>query len=64
MKPAEIHAKWKILQQKIAKEFDSDDTGPQSHLIFNWRTGIGKGTGEIQQKAKRRVNAYCHLSIA
>ena len=24
MKPAEIHAKWKLLQDKIAEEFDSD----------------------------------------
>ena len=43
MKPEETHARWKILQQKIAQEFDSDTPDLKVILFLIGVQELGKG---------------------
>jgi hypothetical protein len=63
MKPAEIHAKWKILQQKIAKEFDSDVPDLKVILFLIGVQELGKGPGKYSKRQKEELMhiATCRL---
>ena len=64
MKPAETHAKWKVLQQKIAEEFDSDIPDLKVILFLIGVQELGKGPGKYSKRQKGRANAHCYLSPA
>ncbi len=64
MKPAEIHAKWKLLQDKISQEFQSDDIPDLKVILF--LIGIqelGKGPGKYSKRQKEELMhiATCRL---
>ncbi|WP_316842783.1 hypothetical protein [Pedobacter gandavensis] len=63
MKPAEIHAKWKILQQKIAQEFDSDVPDLKVMLFLIGVQELGKGPGKYSKRQKEELMhiATCRL---
>jgi hypothetical protein len=63
MKPAEIHAKWKILQTKIAKEFDSDVPDLKVILFLIGVQELGKGPGKYSKRQKEELMhiATCRL---
>lgn len=63
MKPSEIHAKWKILQQKIAKEFDSDEPDLKVILFLIGVQELGKGPGKYSKRQKEELMhiATCRL---
>lgn len=63
MKPAEIHAKWKVLQQKIAKEFDSDIPDLKVILFLIGVQELGKGPGKYSKRQKEELMhiATCRL---
>lgn len=63
MKPAEIHAKWKVLQQKIAKEFDSDTPDLKVILFLIGVQELGKGPGKYSKRQKEELMhiATCRL---
>ncbi|WP_316746532.1 hypothetical protein [Pedobacter gandavensis] len=63
MKPAEIHAKWKVLQQKIAQEFDSDVPDLKVILFLIGVQELGKGPGKYSKRQKEELMhiATCRL---
>jgi hypothetical protein len=63
MKPAEINAKWKILQQKISKEFDSDVPDLKVMLFLIGVQELGKGPGKYSKRQKEELMhiATCRL---
>lgn len=63
MKPAEIHAKWKDLQNKIAKEFDSDIPDLKVILFLIGVQELGKGPGKYSKRQKEELMhiATCRL---
>lgn len=63
MKPAEIHAKWKVLQQKIAQEFDSDVPDLKVMLFLIGVQELGKGPGKYSKRQKEELMhiATCRL---
>ncbi len=63
MKPAEINAKWKILQQKIAQEFDSDIPDLKVMLFLIGVQELGKGPGKYSKRQKEELMhiATCRL---
>jgi len=63
MKPAETHAKWKSLQQKIAKEFDSDVPDLKVILFLIGVQELGKGPGKYSKRQKEELMhiATCRL---
>ena len=63
MKPAEIHAKWKALQEKIAKEFDSDTPDLKVILFLIGVQELGKGPGKYSKRQKEELMhiATCRL---
>ena len=63
MKPAEIHAKWKELQQKIALEFDSDVPDLKVILFLIGVQELGKGPGKFSKRQKEELMhiARCRL---
>jgi len=63
MKPAEINAKWKILQQKIAQEFDSDVPDLKVMLFLIGVQELGKGPGKYSKRQKEELMhiATCRL---
>lgn len=63
MKPAEINAKWKILQERIAKEFDSDIPDLKVMLFLIGVQELGKGPGKYSKRQKEELMhiATCRL---
>ena len=63
MKPAEIHQKWKELQQKIALEFDSDTPDLKVILFLIGVQELGKGPGKFSKRQKEELMhiATCRL---
>jgi hypothetical protein len=63
MKPAEIHAKWKTLQQKIALEFDSEMPDLKVILFLIGVQELGKGPGKFSKRQKEELMhiATCRL---
>ncbi len=63
MKPAEINAKWKVLQQKIAQEFDSDVPDLKVMLFLIGVQELGKGPGKFSKRQKEELMhiATCRL---
>ena len=63
MKPAEIHAKWKELQKKIAQEFDSDIPDLKVILFLIGVQELGKGPGKYSKRQKEELMhiATCRL---
>ena len=63
MKPAEIHAKWKLLQDKIAEEFDSDTPDLKVILFLIGVQELGKGPGKYSKRQKEELMhiATCRL---
>jgi hypothetical protein len=63
MKPAETNAKWKILQQKISKEFDSDVPDLKVMLFLIGVQELGKGPGKYSKRQKEELMhiATCRL---
>ena len=63
MKPAETHAKWKSLQQKISKEFDSDVPDLKVILFLIGVQELGKGPGKYSKRQKEELMhiATCRL---
>jgi hypothetical protein len=64
MKPAEIHAKWKLLQAKISDEFKSDDIPDLKVILFLIGVQeLGKGPGKYSKRQKEELMhiATCRL---
>jgi hypothetical protein len=63
MKPAEIHARWKELQTKIAAEFDSDVPDLKVILFLIGVQELGKGPGKYSKRQKEELMhiATCRL---
>ena len=64
MKPAEIHAKWKLLQTKISEEFQSDDIPDLKVILFLIGVQeLGKGPGKYSKRQKEELMhiATCRL---
>ena len=55
MKPSEINAKWKILQEKIAKEFDSDFPDLKVMLFLIGVQELGKGPKKYSKRQKEEL---------
>lgn len=63
MKPAEIHAKWKILQRRIAEEFDSEAPDLKVVLFLIGVQELGKGPKKYSKRQKEELMhiATCRL---
>lgn len=63
MKPAEIHAKWKALQEKIAEEFESEKPDLKVILFLIGVQELGKGPGKYSKRQKEELMhiATCRL---
>ncbi|MGY3054435.1 hypothetical protein ACVWYG_002642 [Pedobacter sp. UYEF25] len=63
MTPSEVNAKWKALQQKIAKEFDSDFPDLKVMLFLIGVQELGKGTRKYSKRQKEELMhvATCRL---
>lgn len=63
MKPAEIHAKWKLLQDKIADEFESDTPDLKVILFLIGIQELGKGPKKYSKRQKEELMhiATCRL---
>ena len=63
MKPAEIHARWKTLTERIAKEFDSDLPDLKVILFLIGVQELGKGPGKYSKRQKEELMhiATCRL---
>ena len=63
MKPAEIHAKWKILQDKISEEFDSEAPDLKVILFLIGVQELGKGPAKFSKRQKEELMhiATCRL---
>ena len=63
MKPAEIHTRWKTLQQKISLEFDSDVPDVKVMLFLIGVQELGKGAGKFSKRQKEELMhiATCRL---
>ena len=63
MKPAEIHAKWKTLQIKIAEEFESDTPDLKVVLFLIGVQELGKGPRKYSKRQKEELMhiATCRL---
>ena len=63
MKPAEINIKWKELQEKIAKDFDSDIPDLKVVLFLIGVQELGKGPGKFSKRQKEELMhiATCRL---
>ena len=63
MKPAEIHAKWKTLQEKIAEDFQSDTPDIKVMLFLIGVQELGKGPGKFSKRQKEELMhiATCRL---
>lgn len=63
MKPAEINAKWKDLQQKLAAEFDSELPDLKVVLFLIGVQELGEGPGKFSKRQKEELMhiATCRL---
>ena len=63
MKPSEINAKWKVLQEKISKEFDSDFPDLKVMLFLIGVQELGKGPKKYSKRQKEELMhiANCRL---
>ena len=63
MKPSEINAKWKILQQRIVQEFDSDFPDLKVMLFLIGVQELGKGPKKYSKRQKEELMhiATCRL---
>ncbi|UKT63750.1 hypothetical protein [Pedobacter mucosus] len=63
MKPSEINAKWKVLQERIAKEFDSDFPDLKVMLFLIGVQELGKGAKKYSKRQKEELMhiATCRL---
>jgi hypothetical protein len=64
MKPAEINAKWKLLQTKISEEFQSDEIPDLKVILFLIGVQeLGKGPGKFSKRQKEELMhiATCRL---
>jgi len=63
MKPAEINAKWKLLQDKIAQEFDSELPDLKVILFLIGVQELGKGPSKFSKRQKEELMhiATCRL---
>ncbi|MEE1946193.1 hypothetical protein VRU48_13805 [Pedobacter sp. KR3-3] len=63
MKPAETHAKWKVLQERIAKEFDSELPDLKVVLFLIGVQELGQGPRKYSKRQKEELMhiATCRL---
>ncbi|WP_276089416.1 hypothetical protein [Pedobacter sp. JY14-1] len=63
MKPAEIHARWKQLQERIAAAFDSEAPDLKVVLFLIGVQELGKGPGRFSKRQKEELMhiATCRL---
>lgn len=63
MKPAETHAKWKVLQERIAKEFDSELPDLKVVLFLIGVQELGQGPKKYSKRQKEELMhiATCRL---
>ncbi|SOD19666.1 hypothetical protein [Pedobacter xixiisoli] len=63
MKPAEINIRWKELQEKLAKDFDSDTPDLKVVLFLIGVQELGKGPGKFSKRQKEELMhiATCRL---
>jgi hypothetical protein len=63
MTPAEINAKWIILQEKIAKDFDNDLPDMKVMLFLIGVQELGKGPAKFSKRQKEELMhiANCRL---
>ena len=63
MKPSEINAKWKVLQERISTEFDSDFPDLKVMLFLIGVQELGKGPKKYSKRQKEELMhiATCRL---
>lgn len=63
MKPAEINVKWKALQERIAREFDSDTPDIKVMLFLIGVQELGQGAQKFNKRQKEELMhiATCKL---
>ncbi len=63
MLPAEVNSKWKELQAKLAKDFDSDVPDIKVILFLIGVQELGKGPGKFSKRQKEELMhiANCRL---
>ncbi|MCY1517308.1 hypothetical protein D9M68_519830 [compost metagenome] len=63
MKPAEIHSKWKTLQEKLAVEFDAENPDLKVVLFLIGVQELGKGPKKYSKRQKEELMhiATCRL---
>lgn len=63
MKPAEIHARWKVLQERIADEFDSELPDLKVILFLIGVQELGHGPKKYSKRQKEELMhiATCRL---
>lgn len=63
MKPSEINAKWKVLQERISQEFDSDFPDLKVMLFLIGVQELGKGPKKYSKRQKEELMhiATCRL---
>ena len=63
MTPAEINAKWKVLQEQIAKDFDTDFPDMKVMLFLIGVQELGKGPSKFSKRQKEELMhiANCRL---
>jgi len=63
MSPAEINAKWTVLQEQIAKDFDTDLPDIKIMLFLIGVQELGKGPGKFSKRQKEELMhiANCRL---
>jgi hypothetical protein len=63
MKPSEINAKWAILQEKIARDFDTDIPDIKVMLFLIGVQELGKGPQKFSKRQKEELMhiANCRL---
>ncbi len=63
MKPAEIHAKWHVLQQRIAQDFEHEQPDLKVVLFLIGVQELGRGPGRFSKRQKEELMhiATCRL---
>lgn len=63
MKPAEIHKKWAILQDRIAEDFDSEKPDVKVMLFLIGVQELGRGRSKFSKRQKEELMhiATCRL---
>jgi hypothetical protein len=63
MKPSEVNEKWKLLQERVARHFDTDLPDMKVMLFLIGVQELGKGPGKFSKRQKEELMhiANCRL---